>query len=70
MPDGSFRIGGLPPGRYFLEVLPLRAPANPASLGGIFASDLVETGFRRAFLNETLRLGAGGAITGVALEVQ
>lgn len=70
LPDGSFELGGLPAGRYFLEVLPLRSPATPATLGGIFTSDLVQTDFRRAFLAETLRLGASGAITGVTLEVQ
>lgn len=70
LPDGSFEIGGLPPGRYFLEALPLTNPTPPASLGGIFTSDLVETDFRRMFLDRTLRLDAGGAITGVTLEVQ
>lgn len=70
LPDGSFRIDGLPPGRYFVNVQPLAQPATAATIGGLFDSTLVDANFRRTFLPRTLRLQAGGAITGIALEVQ
>lgn len=70
LPDGSFRIAGLPPGRYFLEVLPLAQPATAATLGGIFVSDLVDSSFRRVFWPEVIRLGAGGSVSGIAVGVQ
>lgn len=70
LPDGSFRIEGLPAGRYFVEAQPLTAPATAATIGGIFDSALVDDSFRRTFLAQTLRLQSGGAITGISLEVQ
>lgn len=70
LPDGTFRIGGLPPGRYFVEAQPLTQPATAATIGGIFDSTLVDASFRRTFFAGTLRLEAGGTAAGVALEVQ
>ncbi|NKB90226.1 MAG: hypothetical protein GKS06_18620 [Acidobacteria bacterium] len=69
LPDGSFRIDGLPAGRYLMEVLPLTAPVTPAAIGGIFTSEDVDTSFLRAFFGETIRLGAGQQASGLTLEV-
>jgi len=68
LPDGSFRIGGLPAGRYVLEVLPLRSPATPAAIGGIFDSDFVDTTFSRVFFDQVVPVSAGQS-TSVQLEV-
>jgi hypothetical protein len=69
LPDGSFHIAGLPPGRYLMEVLPLTAPVTPASIGGIYARNDVDTSFLRAFFEVTVRLDAGQSASGLTLEV-
>lgn len=68
LPDGSFRIGGLPPGRYVLEILPLRPPATPAAIGGIFDSEFVDTTFNRVFYDQVVPVSPGQS-TSVQLEV-
>lgn len=70
LPDGTFRIGGLPPGTYLLVAFPLSGPVSPAALGGIFARDGVDTTFRAASVDQAIRLGAGQSASGVAVEVQ
>ena len=69
LPDGSYTIGGLPAGRYLLEVRPLTGAASPATLGGIFLSDAVDTTFAGQFFTQVVRFGAGENATGVSLEV-
>ena len=68
LPDGSFEIGGLPPGRYLLEVAPLTGAVPPASLGGIFLRDDVDTTFQRIFLEQVVNVSAG-QVTGITAEV-
>lgn len=71
LPDGSFEIAGLPAGRYLMEALPLTGTgAGPATLGGIFTSEAVNTTFRSAFFTQTVRLGAGQRVGGLTVEVQ
>jgi len=72
MPDGSYTVGGLPPGRYVMRVEPLKPPADASSLGGIFStmSDLVNSSFRPAFLERYVDVVAGTEAGGVNLEVQ
>ncbi len=69
LPDGTYRIDGLPAGRYLLEALPLTAPAGPGTLGGIFLRDDVDTSFQPSFFAVTVRLGAGQSARGVSVEV-
>jgi len=69
LPDGTFRIDGLPAGRYLMEVLPLTAPVVPASIGGIYSREDVDTTFERKFFEVTVRLGAGESASGLNLEV-
>lgn len=69
LPDGTFRIDGLPAGRYLMEVLPLTAPVVPARIGGIYTRDDVDTTFQRKFFDVTVRLGAGQNASGFNLEV-
>lgn len=68
LPDGSFRVGGLPAGRYVIEILPLRSPATPAAIGGIFDSDFVDTTFARVFHDDVVTVRPGQS-TSVQLEV-
>jgi hypothetical protein len=72
LPDGTYTVGGLPPGRYVMRVEPLAAPADASSLGGIFStmSDLVNSRFRPAFLERYVDVLAGAEAGGVNLEVQ
>ena len=72
LPDGSYTVGGLPPGRYVMRVEPLKPPADASSLGGIFStmSDLVNSSFRPAFLERYVDVVAGTEAGGVNLEVQ
>ncbi len=70
LPDGSFSVGGLPPGTYLLAAFPLSGQITPAALGGIFLRDGVDTTFRSAFASQTLRVGAGQTVTGVTVDVQ
>lgn len=72
MPDGTYTVGGLPPGRYVMRVEPLSPPADASSLGGIFStmSDLVNSSFRPAFLERYVDVVAGSEAGGVNLEVQ
>jgi len=72
MPDGTYVVGGLPPGRYVMRVEPLTPPADASSLGGIFStmSDLVNSSFRPAFLERYVDVVAGSEAGGVNLEVQ
>ncbi len=71
LPDGSYEIAGLPEGRYLMEAVPLTGTgAGPATLGGIFTSDAVNTTFREAFFTQTVRLSAGQRVGGVSVEVQ
>jgi len=70
LPGGTCRLGGLPPGRSLLEVLPLRPPAGPSTLGGIFTGDSVDTGFRETFFAQTVRVAAGQTVSGVSVEVK
>jgi hypothetical protein len=67
LPDGSFEIGGLQPGRYVIEVLPL---TSPASLGGIFLRDDVDTTFLRVFLDTVVTVSAGQTTGGIVAEVE
>ena len=69
LPDGSYHIGGLAAGRYLMEVLPLAGPASPATIGGIFLRDTVDTTFQRKFFDVTVRLAAGQNASGLTLEV-
>ncbi len=69
LPDGTYRIDGLPAGRYLMEVLPFTAPVVPAAIGGIYARDDVNTNFQRQFFEVTVRLGAGENASGLNLEV-
>jgi hypothetical protein len=72
LPDGTYTVGGLPPGRYVMRVEPLSSPTDASSLGGIFStmSDLVNGSFRPAFLERTVDVLAGAEAGGVNLEVQ
>ena len=69
LPDGSFSLEGLPPGRYLIQAVPLNNQAGPATLGGIFALGTLNTSFRAAFHSDVIRLSAGATITGLTLEV-
>ena len=69
LPDGSFSLEGLPPGRYLIQTVPLNNQAGPATLGGIFALGTLNTSFRAAFHSDVIRLSAGATITGLTLEV-
>lgn len=69
LPDGSFRIAGLPTGTYFLEVVSV-SEAELATIGGIFARDTAATGFRRSFLDELVEIEPGGSVEGLTVEVQ
>lgn len=68
LPDGTFRIGGLPPGRYVIEILPLRAPASPSAIGGIYNSQFVDNTFTRVFYDQVVEVAAGSS-SSVQLEV-
>lgn len=70
LPDGSFEIGGLPPGRYVIEVAPLTGAVTPANLGGIFLGDTLDTTFRRVFLEQVVQVSAGQVTGGVVAEVE
>ena len=71
LPDGSFTLDGLPPGRYLLEAAPLSVKgAGPDTLGGVYSDGDVNTSFRAAFLGRTIRIAPGSAESGVHLEVQ
>ncbi len=70
LPDGSFAIEGLPPGRYLLRAVPLSGQVGPPALGGIFDDDDVDTGFTATFFGETVRVGARQRVGGVSIEVQ
>ncbi len=72
LPDGTYTVGGLPPGRYVMRVEPLESPADASSLGGIYStlSDLVNSSFRPAFLERYVDVVAGSEAGGVNLEVQ
>jgi hypothetical protein len=69
LPDGTFHIGGLAEGRYLMEVLPLAGPASPATIGGIYLRESVDTSFQRKFFDITVRLAAGQSASGLTLEV-
>ena len=69
LPDGTFRVDGLPAGRYLMEVLPLGPPVPPAAIGGIYTREGVDTTFQRRFFEVTVRLGAGQNASGLNLEV-
>ncbi|MFQ5743594.1 MAG: carboxypeptidase-like regulatory domain-containing protein, partial [Acidobacteriota bacterium] len=72
LPDGSYRLGGLPPGRYVVRVQPLNGIAGPSSLGGIFSQNtaLVNTTFFSTFLDRVIEIRAGTEVDGVNLEVR
>ena len=70
LPDGSFEIGGLPPGRYLIEVAPLTGLVTPAALGGIFLRDGVDTTFQRVFLEQVVNVTAGQVTGGIVAEVE
>lgn len=70
LPDGTYTMAGMPAGRYLMEALPITGRVTPASLGGIFLRDDVDTTFRRAFFTQTVRLSAGGTVAGVSVEVE
>ena len=70
LPDGSFDVGGLPPGTYLLVAFPLSGQVTPAALGGIFLRQGVDTTFRSASASQTVRIGAGQTVAGVTVEVQ
>ena len=70
LPDGTFRIGGLPPGTYLLMAFPLNGAVSPAALGGIFLRDSVDTTFRAASAGQTIRVGAGQSASGIVVEVE
>jgi len=70
LPDGSFEIAGLQPGRYVLEVAPLTGIVRPAALGGIFLRDDLDTTFQRVFLQQVVSVSAGRVTGGIIAEVQ
>ena len=69
LPDGSYEIAGLPPGRYLMEARPLIGAASPATLGGIFDSEFVDTTFSAEFFTVTVRVAAGEHATDVSVVV-
>jgi len=64
--DGSFAIAGLSPGPHVLRVEPL----DDADVESFFAPARVDTGFGVAFARRLEVVQAGGATTGVVVEVR
>jgi len=64
--DGSFAIAGLSPGPHVLRVEPL----DDADVESFFAPARVDTSFGVAFARTLVVVQAGGATTGVVVEVQ
>lgn len=73
LPDGSYTLDGLPPGRYLLRVQPLASPAGPDTLDGVFGDPAftVNTTFRPAFFLEgAVEVRAGERVDGIDVSVQ
>lgn len=69
LPDGTYRLAGLPPGRYVIRAVPLEAPVGTDSFGGIFGLSPLDTGFRATFLPRLVRVRADEVTGGVDVEV-
>lgn len=72
LPDGSYAIDGLAPGRYLIQVRPLTPPAGPDTLGGIYSvrADEVDSSFAATFFQGVVEVQAGARTTGIDVEVQ
>ncbi len=73
LPDGTYSVQGLPPGRYVMRVQPLSENGlDLDDFGGISATG--DTGvdftFLPAFLDRPIDVTAGGTAGGVDLEVR
>lgn len=72
LPDGSYAVDGLLPGRYLIQVRPLSQPAGPGTLGGIYSvrAEEIDSSFAATFFRGVVGVQAGVRTTGIDVEVQ
>ena len=72
LPDGTYTVGGLLPGRYVMRVQPLTDSINPSSLGGIYSTRAfdINSAFLPVFFDAAIDVEAGSETTGINVEVR